>query len=89
MPYLKAMIIPIVTGALGIIPEHMKDYVSRLTIEPSLAEMQAIALMATSYTLGKVSSMRQVMALYYWIVHAHSNIFTKPKITFYNDFFIF
>ena len=57
MWHLKAMAIPVVTGALGMIKEKTEDHIKQILGNPCLQELQKIVLNGTAHLLRRVLSM--------------------------------
>ena len=54
---LKAIVIPVVVGALGMIQNKTEDHIKRIPGSPCLEELQKIALNGTAHLLRCVPSM--------------------------------
>ena len=49
--YLKAIVIPVVVGALGMIKKKIEDHIKRMQGNPCLKELQKVVLNGTAHLL--------------------------------------
>ena len=61
MWHLKAIVISVVVGALGMIKKKTEDHIKRMPAHPCLQELQKIVLIGTAHLLRCVLSMWPIL----------------------------